>query len=45
MALGLEKKTNPFLRANSKAIRANLKEEDSPDAVVFAHIRRLKDSF
>ncbi|PHS24026.1 MAG: hydroxyacylglutathione hydrolase [Robiginitomaculum sp.] len=45
MALGLEKKTNPFLRADSKVIRANLKEEGSPDAAVFAHIRRLKDSF
>ena len=45
MALGLEKKTNPFLRCSSKAIRANLKEEGAPDAAVFAHIRRLKDSF
>lgn len=45
MALGLEKRTNPFLRADSKAIRENLKEQGSPDAAVFAHIRRLKDSF
>ena len=45
MALGLEKKTNPFLRSDSKAIRENLKEQGSPDAAVFAHIRCLKDSF
>ncbi|PHS29433.1 MAG: hydroxyacylglutathione hydrolase [Robiginitomaculum sp.] len=45
MLLGLEKATNPFLRPGSAAIRANLKEERSDDAAVFAHVRRLKDAF
>jgi hydroxyacylglutathione hydrolase len=45
MTLGLEKKTNPFLRAQSPAIRARLKEESAEDWAVFAHVRALKDAF
>lgn len=43
--IGLEKRTNPFLRAGEAAIRARLGMEDAPDAAVFAEIRRRKDSF
>ena len=43
--IGLEKKTNPFLRAAEPAIRARLGMETAPDAAVFAEVRRRKDSF
>ncbi len=43
--LGLEKKTNPFLRPHSLAIRKMLDMMDASDEEVFAQIRRLKDNF
>ena len=43
--IGLEKKTNPFLRVGDAAIRAKLGMEDASDADVLGEIRRLKDSF
>ena len=43
--MGLEKKTNPFLRPDSKDIRATLGMESSDDVAVFAEIRKRKDSF
>lgn len=43
--IGLEKRTNPFLRARDTKIRAGLGLEDAGDAEVFAEIRRRKDAF
>jgi hydroxyacylglutathione hydrolase len=43
--IGLEKETNPFLRAGDAAIRKGLGMESASDAAVFAEIRRRKDSF
>jgi len=43
--MGLEKETNPFLRAGDAAIRKGLGLESASDAAVFAEIRRRKDSF
>jgi hydroxyacylglutathione hydrolase len=43
--LALEKKTNPFLRANDPAIRKLLGMADASSAEVFAEIRRRKDNF
>lgn len=43
--LGLEKRTNPFLRANDPKIREQLGMTDSTDVEVFAEIRRRKDDF
>ena len=43
--IGLEKRTNPFLRTDSKEIRSSLKMESADDVAVFAEIRRRKDSF
>jgi hydroxyacylglutathione hydrolase len=43
--LGLEKRTNPFLRPHDPAIRKLLAMETAPDAEVFAEIRRRKDAF
>nr|WP_316656522.1 hydroxyacylglutathione hydrolase [uncultured Gellertiella sp.] len=43
--LGLEKETNPFLRAGDPAIRKLLGMEDAGNEEVFAEIRRRKDSF
>ena len=43
--IGLEKKTNPFLRTGSREIRAALKMEQADEVSVFAEIRRRKDSF
>lgn len=43
--LGLEKETNPFLRAADPAIRRNLLMEGSSDTEVFAEIRKRKDHF
>jgi hydroxyacylglutathione hydrolase len=42
--IGLEKATNPFLRANDPAIRRHLGLERASDADVFAEIRRRKDA-
>lgn len=43
--IGLEKETNPFLRAGDPAIRAVLGMEDATNEAVFAEIRRRKDNF
>ena len=43
--LGLEKKTNPFLRPFDKNIRENLNMLGSTDVEVFSKIRTLKDNF
>jgi len=43
--IGLEKRTNPFLRAGEKSIRARLGMEDAPPAAVFAELRKRKDNF
>lgn len=40
-----EKKTNPFLRTESKVLRKNLGMDSSDSVEVFAKIRELKDSF
>jgi hydroxyacylglutathione hydrolase len=44
-ALGLEKKTNPFLRPDSKEIRKSLSMEKADTVAVFGEIRKRKDSF
>ena len=43
--IGLEKKTNPFLRARSAEIRRSLGLEAADDVEVFAETRRRKDKF
>ena len=43
--IGLEKATNPFLRAADPAIRRHLGMERASDAEVFAEIRGRKDRF
>lgn len=43
--IGLEKATNPFLRAADPAIRRHLGMERASDAEVFAEIRKRKDRF
>lgn len=43
--LGLERATNPFLRASNLDIRERLHMSQATDAEVFAEIRRLKDNF
>jgi len=43
--IGLEKKTNPFLRPDSPDIRRSLGLRDAGDVDVFAEMRRRKDSF
>jgi hydroxyacylglutathione hydrolase len=43
--MGLEKKTNPFLRPGSPEIRKTLGMEDADDVSVFAETRRRKDVF
>lgn len=43
--LGLEKATNPFLRANDSAIRTALQMQEESDVEVFAKVRALKDAF
>ena len=40
-----EKRTNPFLRPNSRGIRAQLGMENAEDVDVFAEVRRRKDRF
>ncbi|MGC8202029.1 hydroxyacylglutathione hydrolase [Aliiroseovarius sp. PTFE2010] len=44
-SLGLEKETNPFLRAHIPDVKAALGMEDAADVDVFAEIRRRKDKF
>ena len=43
--MGLEKKTNPFLRPNSPELRHSLGMENASDVEVFGETRRRKDSF
>jgi hydroxyacylglutathione hydrolase len=43
--MGLEKKTNPFLRPDSPEIRRTLGMHEADDVAVFAEIRRRKDNF
>lgn len=43
--VGLEKQTNPFLRARSPGIRQRLGMEKDNDVAVFAEVRRRKDNF
>jgi len=43
--MGLEKATNPFLRADDGGIRAHLGMAGADDAAVFAEIRTRKDNF
>jgi len=43
--IGLERKTNPFLRPNDKAIRDAVGLPGADDTDVFAEVRRLKDNF
>jgi hydroxyacylglutathione hydrolase len=43
--IGLERKTNPFMRVTSQELRKTIGLPDAPDAEVFAEIRRRKDSF
>jgi len=43
--LGLEKATNPFLRADDPAIQAHLGMENADPADVFTEIRTRKDNF
>ncbi|MBD3321433.1 MAG: hydroxyacylglutathione hydrolase, partial [Chitinivibrionales bacterium] len=43
--LGLEKATNPFLRAGDPALRRALRMSDASDEAVFARIRKQKDRY
>lgn len=43
--IGVERATNPFVRADTQELRAALHLPDAPAAEVFAHIRARKDSF
>ncbi|WP_457581203.1 hydroxyacylglutathione hydrolase [Ensifer canadensis] len=43
--IGIEKRTNPFLRAADPKIRTHLGMEGATDAAVFAEIRKRKDNF
>ncbi len=43
--IGLEKKTNPFLRTKSAEIRSTLQMQSADDILVFAEIRKRKDNF
>jgi hydroxyacylglutathione hydrolase len=43
--LGLEKQTNPFLRADDPALKATLGMQSASDSAVFAEIRARKDKF
>jgi len=44
-SIGLEKRTNPFLRPDSAEIRHKLALESADDVAVFAELRRRKDTF
>jgi hydroxyacylglutathione hydrolase len=37
--------TNPFLRADAAEVRATIRLPDAPPSIVFAEVRRRKDSF
>jgi hydroxyacylglutathione hydrolase len=43
--IGREKRTNPFLRADDRGIRARLGMEGAPASAVFGEIRQRKDRF
>lgn len=43
--LGLEKRTNPFLRADTLALRQSMAMPDQPAFEVFGELRRRKDTF
>lgn len=43
--IGLEKQTNPFLRAGDAHIRRHLGMDNESDEAVFAEIRKRKDNF
>jgi len=43
--IGLEKATNPFLRANDASIRSNLRKVDADDVDVLGLLRSMKDNF
>ena len=43
--MGLEKRTNPFLRPDSPEIRKSLGMEDADTVAVFGEIRKRKDNF
>ena len=43
--LGVEKATNPFLRADEPEIAKRLGLDDAPPVAVFAEIRKRKDAF
>ena len=45
VSMGMEKRTNPFLRPHSEEIRARLDMEAASNVEVFAELRRRKDSF
>jgi hydroxyacylglutathione hydrolase len=44
-SIGLEKRTNPFLRPDSTEIRRTLNMAEATDVEVFAEMRRRKDAF
>ncbi len=44
-SIGLERRTNPFLRADDPALQANLGMEGATAEQVFAELRRRKDAF
>jgi hydroxyacylglutathione hydrolase len=43
--LGVEKATNPFLRASQNYLKASVGHEEFTDLEMFAHLRGLKDRF
>lgn len=43
--LGLEKRTNPFLRADIPALQAAVGMENADPTAVFAHVRKKRDAF
>jgi hydroxyacylglutathione hydrolase len=43
--IGLEKRTNPFLRVNERSVRSHIDMENAAPAQVFAEIRKRKDNF
>ncbi|MEL6789189.1 MAG: hydroxyacylglutathione hydrolase [Pseudomonadota bacterium] len=43
--VGLERATNPFLRAGDPILRAGMGMDDATDVDVFAEVRRRKDQF
>ena len=44
-SIGLERRTNPFLRPDSADLRATLEMPDADNVAVFAATRRRKDNF